>query len=185
MHFIVWPVRLGEHIEIRHAGHGRCKLPTQSSRISGEWLMSEVERSDKPNEVQSPAGLAAFIITTCTVFIIKTCVVAIVITACAIYFFDSAVARLETAAAHTIANAHQQLADIHIGGRPFWDKVGHELDRAADPSSDLPPEKKQQLLNDLRVIMARWRPFIETVQNGLQPPAKAVDNKLQQPPNAQ
>jgi hypothetical protein len=45
------------------------------------------------------------------------------------------------------------------------------LDRAADPASDLPPEKKQKLLNDVKVIVARWRPFVEAAQTAAKSPS--------------
>jgi hypothetical protein len=60
-----------------------------------------------------------------------------------------------------------------VGGRQFWVKLENELDRAAAPTSDLSPETKQKLINDVRVIVARWRPFIDAVQNEIQKPANA------------
>jgi hypothetical protein len=47
-----------------------------------------------------------------------------------------------------------------IGGRSFWARLEKELDSAASPSNDIPPEKQRKLLADLRIIVARWRPFI-------------------------
>jgi len=52
----------------------------------------------------------------------------------------------------------------------IWGKIERELDRAADPASDLPPEKKQKLVNDVRVIVARWRPFLDAVAGEMQKP---------------
>ncbi len=51
-----------------------------------------------------------------------------------------------------------------VGGTRFWAKVEQELDRAADPSHDLPEEKKQKLLANLRVIVSRWRPFVAEIE---------------------
>ncbi len=51
-----------------------------------------------------------------------------------------------------------------VGGSRFWSKIEQEIHRAADTSQDLPPEKKQQLLNDLRVIVQRWRPFVAEIE---------------------
>jgi hypothetical protein len=62
---------------------------------------------------------------------------------------------------------------IPRGGPQFWGKIEQKLDRAADVSSDLPPEKKQKLINDVRVIVARWRPFIDAVQSEMQKPTNA------------
>jgi hypothetical protein len=46
-----------------------------------------------------------------------------------------------------------------FGGRQFWTKLEHELSRAADPSNDLPEEKKEKIQADLRAIVERWRPY--------------------------
>jgi hypothetical protein len=54
-------------------------------------------------------------------------------------------------------------------GRTFWSNVERELDRAADPTSDLPDEKKQKLLSDIRRIADRWRPFVTEVSGILSP----------------
>lgn len=50
-----------------------------------------------------------------------------------------------------------------VGGSKFWSKVEQELDRAADPSHDLPEEKKQKLLSNLRIVVNRWRPFVAEI----------------------
>jgi hypothetical protein len=49
--------------------------------------------------------------------------------------------------------------EIRIGGRGFWVRFEDELDRLAK-SDDPPPQKKQKVLSDLRVISAKWRPFL-------------------------
>jgi len=47
-----------------------------------------------------------------------------------------------------------------FGGRQFWTKLEDELERLADPRSDLSPEKKQKILSEIKIISARWRPFL-------------------------
>jgi hypothetical protein len=47
-----------------------------------------------------------------------------------------------------------------IGGREFWAKLEGELDRLADPRADIPPEKRQKILSQIKVISDRWRPFL-------------------------
>ena len=110
-------------------------------------------------------------------FTIKTCVVAVVISACTIFVIDWIVSDLQDLALQTIASVRDQIAGVRdqidhttIGGEKFWTKVEHELDRAADPKSDLPPQEKQKLINDVRVIVARWRPFVDAAQDELQKP---------------
>ena len=46
------------------------------------------------------------------------------------------------------------------GGKAFWSVVERELARAADPANALPPEKKQQLLAQIRAVVDAWRPFV-------------------------
>ena len=61
---------------------------------------------------------------------------------------------------------------MKIGGREFWSKLETGLAQAAEPRNDLPEEKKQKLLSDLRTIATRWRPFlVEVGQLFAEPPA--------------
>ncbi len=48
-----------------------------------------------------------------------------------------------------------------LGGRQFWTKLENQLDQLADPKSDLPPEKKQKILAQIKVVADRWRPFVQ------------------------
>lgn len=128
--------------------------------------MSEpVNETDEPFEMDlSGRGVS---------FVFKTCVIAIVISACTIFVVNWVVGSVEASAARTIDNIRTQLTQIPLGGERVWQKVERELDRAADPASDLPPEKKKKLVNDVRVIVARWRPFIDAVETELQKPPGA------------
>lgn len=54
----------------------------------------------------------------------------------------------------------EQLERTVIGGNRFWTKLERELDRLADPRTDLTPEKKQKILLQIKVISDRWRPFL-------------------------
>jgi hypothetical protein len=47
-----------------------------------------------------------------------------------------------------------------IGGAQFWSKVENGLDQLADPKSEMPEEKRQKILSDIRAIRERWWPFI-------------------------
>ena len=46
------------------------------------------------------------------------------------------------------------------GGTQFWARIEQDLERQADPRNDLPEARKEKLLADLRVVVARWRPFV-------------------------
>src|SRR5438105_12997159 len=47
-----------------------------------------------------------------------------------------------------------------IGGAQFWSKVEKGLDQLADPKSEMPEDKRQKILSDIRAIRDRWWPFI-------------------------
>ena len=107
------------------------------------------------------------------VFAIKTCIVSVIITACVLYVADTAIETLQDSVEHTVFRLREQLAQTPIGGRQFWSRIEEELDRAADPSSDLSPEKKQKIVRDVRLLVARWRPFIDAAQSEMQKPVSA------------
>ncbi len=95
-------------------------------------------------------------------FVIKACIVAVVFVACTVFATDWIIGTLK-----------ESIGGTTIGGPQFWARIERELDRAADPASDLSPDEKQKLVNDVRVIVARWRPFIDAVQSELQKPPSA------------
>jgi hypothetical protein len=47
-----------------------------------------------------------------------------------------------------------------IGGAEFWSKVEKGLDDLANPKSEMPEDKRQKILADIRAIRDRWWPFI-------------------------
>ena len=47
-----------------------------------------------------------------------------------------------------------------IGGAEFWARVEKGLDQLADPKSEMPEEKRQKILANIRAIRERWWPFI-------------------------
>ena len=103
-------------------------------------------------------------------FAAKTCIVAVVVTACAVFAADWVIGSAEDSFARSVRSVQQ----TSIGGRKFWARLEEELDRAAAPASDLPPERKQKLINNVRILTARWRPLIDALQDGRQAPAAAT-----------
>jgi hypothetical protein len=99
-------------------------------------------------------------------FTAKICIAAVVISAATIYVAETVIDDVQFAIKQAVTTALG-----HSTGAPFWGKVERELDRAADPATDMPPEKKQKLLNDVHVIVARWRPLIDAVRSELQKPS--------------
>ncbi len=102
-------------------------------------------------------------------FAVKVCIAAAITVFAVNWIVTSTVKTVEASTARTLANIKTSVGPI--GGRQFWRRVEEQLDRAADPASDLPPEKKKKLLNDLRTITARWHPFLAVVQAELEKPA--------------
>jgi hypothetical protein len=47
-----------------------------------------------------------------------------------------------------------------IGGRQFWSKIEESLDDLGNPKSEMPEDKRQKILSNIRVIRDRWWPFI-------------------------
>jgi hypothetical protein len=84
----------------------------------------------------------------------------------AIVFLFLAVAVAASGAVIT-ARVHSAVIDIMgsdtVGGAQFWSKLEQDLQKAADPSGDLPEQKKQQLLANIKVLVNRWHPFVAAV----------------------
>jgi hypothetical protein len=131
---------------------------------------------DKPEELMGDADKTANqigVFGQIAVFAIKTCIVVVAISVGSLFVVEAGVDNLQDAAARTISSLRRELPQGPIGGRELGTKIEQELDRAADPSSEMPPEKRQKLLNDVHVIVARWRPFIEAIQSEMEKPASA------------
>jgi hypothetical protein len=91
-------------------------------------------------------------------FFIKTVFVALVIAVAVIITTNMIVSRVEESTRRSLSNLS------HIGGAQFWVALESQIDRAADPSSDVSPEQRERLLRDLRIIAVRWRPFFDALR---------------------
>jgi len=83
--------------------------------------------------------------------------------------------RIERVVENTEAKMQQY---TKLGGAQFWAKLEGELERAADPAHDIPPEKKRKLLSQIHVLVERWRPFMVEIAPlfaDFQRPASAAD----------
>jgi hypothetical protein len=74
--------------------------------------------------------------------------------------FEQLVGTVERAVENAQAKMQQY---TKVGGANFWEKMEHELDRAADPASDLPAEQKRKLLAQIHAVVERWRPFMAEI----------------------
>jgi hypothetical protein len=63
--------------------------------------------------------------------------------------------------AFQIESQTEQLALLK-GGPAFWERVEGKLYRLAD-EPDLPPEKKQKIINALRKLSAKYKPYLDAV----------------------
>jgi hypothetical protein len=108
---------------------------------------------------------------TITRFAVKTCIVAVAISVCTIFVADWIIDSAELSITRSLHSVRAELLGAQIGGSQFWGKIERELEQAADPASDLPAEKKQKIINNLRVIVARWRPVLDIVTTEMQKPA--------------
>jgi hypothetical protein len=93
-------------------------------------------------------------------FMVKTAIVsgAIILTfAIAVWIADSYVQDYIS----QLTSIVQTTANGKISGHQFWSKLEEQLDKQADPGSDLPPETKQKLLAEIRTLADRWRPFVQ------------------------
>jgi hypothetical protein len=96
------------------------------------------------------------------IFFVKAVIVTIAIIAvlyCAGYFVQAAI----TAKAEQIT--------ILKGGPVFWEQMERKLYTFAD-QPDMPAEKKQKIIDALRKISAKYKPFVEALE-GDNPPAPA------------
>jgi hypothetical protein len=58
-------------------------------------------------------------------------------------------------------NVDQLMDELRLGGGArFWANVEKNIERAADPASEIPAARKQALIANLHVIVDRWRPFV-------------------------
>ena len=97
------------------------------------------------------------------VFILKVGVVAaaiIVVLYCAGYFLQAFVA----------AKAEQ--FTFLKGGPAFWEQMEQKLYLFAD-QPDMPPEKKAKIIDALRKVSAKYKPFIDALDGADKPEPKA------------
>ena len=64
------------------------------------------------------------------------------------------------------------------GGSAFWAKIEDNLAKLADPMTQMPAEKREKILADIRTIVARWRPFVAEIaplfSDPTNPPAQST-----------
>jgi len=90
-------------------------------------------------------------------FTLKVGIVVVLIAIAIVVTTNLLATKIETtrAAWQTTLQEHSK-----IGGAQFWSKVEKGLDDLANPKSEMPEDKRQKILADIRAIRDRWWPFI-------------------------
>jgi hypothetical protein len=99
------------------------------------------------------------------IFFVKAVIITAAIIAvlwCSAYFLQAA-----------IATKAEQLTFLK-GGPVFWEQMERKLYTFAD-QPDMPPEKKQKIIDALRKISVKYKPFVEALE-GEGPAAPAKKN---------
>ena len=55
--------------------------------------------------------------------------------------------------------------------REFWPRLEANIEKAADPSNDLSPERKAKLEAAIRILRARWKPLLDDLVSDPKPEA--------------
>ena len=90
-------------------------------------------------------------------FTLKVGIVVVLIAIAIVVTTNLLATKIETARAawQTTLQEHTK-----IGGAQFWSKVEKSLDDLANPKTEIPEDKRQKILSDIRAIRDRWWPFI-------------------------
>jgi hypothetical protein len=130
----------------------------------------DLEALDQPSTIARPSrGAEAGSILS---FSIKTAILLAFLAVAGILAAEFVSAKVET----VVDKVRTTVAGVQaprIGGREFWTKLESNLERAADPASDLSEEKRQKLLSQIRVLVDRWRPFVSELAAVWTPVPKA------------
>lgn len=137
-----------------HGQREGCPYMSQDEQreLEAVALAAELARSKEPPQ---SGGLLQFAV--------KAVIVTVIISASAAFIVNSIVDNIRNALGNTTEPA-------------ILEQTRKELDRAAAPESDLPPEQKEKLLHDIHIIVARWRPFLDAVDTELRKPAAPAPN---------
>ena len=100
-------------------------------------------------------------------FAIKTCIVATIFVASFAVGGVVIASTIQSSVERTV----NKIKSVKIGGGQFWRKLEAEVDRMARLGNDIPEEKKQKLLADIRTIVGRAKPFVAEVQAALAEPS--------------
>jgi hypothetical protein len=91
-------------------------------------------------------------------FAVKAAIVACLITGALVFTGNLLAQKLEG----LFARVEGSVERIEAGtrGRALWARLERGLEGLAAPENELPEERKQKLLSDIRIIATRWKPFV-------------------------
>ena len=105
-------------------------------------------------------------------FAIKTCIVGAVLSICTVYVAKSIIDSAEESLIRGVGALRSTLQAVgSIDQGRVYKVLGSELERAASPNNDFPPATRQKVVDEIHVVVARWRPFIDAFVDEMQKPA--------------
>jgi hypothetical protein len=127
------------------------------------WLGSKIIVSSERRRVNKSRRSASV-----GQFAVKTMIVAAAVVVSTWIMLDV----LDAFADRRMQQLEQMLrATTSLGGRQFWTNIENQLDALADPKSDLPPDRRQKILANVKVVSDRWRPFMREAASAIDSPA--------------
>jgi hypothetical protein len=104
-------------------------------------------------------------------FFVKTVAVGAVATMALSYLVDKVTTAVDDMIDRRVAQLHGK-----FGGREFWTNFERSLHAAAAAKNELPSEQQQRLIEDIRIVAGRARPFALAAASALaaDPPAKGA-----------
>jgi hypothetical protein len=127
------------------------------------WLGSQIIVSSERRKVNKSRRSASV-----GQFAVKTMIVAAAVVVSTWIMLDV----LDAFADRRMQQLEQMLrATTSLGGRQFWTNIENQLDALADPKSDLPPDRRQKILANVKVVSDRWRPFMREAASAIDSPA--------------
>ena len=111
-------------------------------------------------------------------FAFKTVIVVVAVTLALMLLFDRLVSDVDDALTDQIANVrYALLPQRELGESGTLTHVERLLDRAATLSDKVPPERQQKMLDDIRILATRARPFILAAESAFAEPPQAAPQK--------
>jgi len=90
-------------------------------------------------------------------FATKAVIVAVLVAATGWVLLD----QLDSVIGARIDELNAQIhAATRVGGAAFWSRLETNVERAADPSNDLSPERKAKLAAAIHTLVERWGPLV-------------------------